>query len=139
MPSDPGLTTLIAYVSFYRPESLNKDNFIKVREEIEVQITDFSSVAASNGNLHSVVFPLSREVLVEEDTLLGVCIPGNTPEGTQPLQAVSRDVTGVVNDRLLVGLCDLNRLPERVGLMDFESRRNILLHIYASVNVGKVA
>lgn len=132
--SEQDMTTLIAYIAFYRPQTLDKDVFQKVTDKLEIQITDFPSVVVNNGNLNSVVFPLSPEVFLEEDTLLGVCIPVNTrPEGTtqtEPLHMVSSSVTNVRNDRLLIGSCDQDQLPDQVGLLDIESRRNLLLHIH---------
>lgn len=70
---------------------------------------------------------------MENDTLIGVCFPVNTPEGThrtEPLHVVSSNVTNVPNDRLLVASCDQDQLPDQVSLPGIESRRNLLLHIH---------
>lgn len=133
VPSGPNPTPLVVYVAFYQPQSPKKNVFVKVTDEVQVLITQFPSVVENNGLLKSVVFPLSQALLVEEETVLGVCIPGNdTTQTMQPLQIVSSGVVNVTNNRLLVGSCDQNRLPTEVGLDNFQNLFGVLLHVHAS-------
>ena len=134
MGNEQGTTNFGAYIAFYRPQSEDKDTFFKVSEKIEITVVNVSPVADSN--LNSATVPLSPAVFLENDTLLGICIPESTPDGTEPLHVVSNNVSSidVMNNRLLIGSCDENnQVPDQIGLPDIASMRNVTLHIHASV------
>lgn len=122
---------LVTYFAFYRPESSSENNFVRVSA---IQHVNLSRENVGN----AIVFPISPEIYVEEDTLLGACIVATTPQ-VAPLLIVSANAVEANSDRLLAASCTGNDqiLPSSVGLGERENVFQSVLHIHASVGKSR--